>query len=94
MKKNKVLFTRVKLALAVIFFLSLGCSTYYDYKHVKNLNAKKRKKAFHYDSKRCQTAAARQARAPDAFIIPDSGIDNRPDLFRKCMRRKGWRLKK
>ena len=92
-KKGRFL-TGFKLAIVVSIFLSLGCATYYDYKNVKNLNSKKRKKAFRYDSERCQAGAARQARSQDAFILPDSGLDDRPSLFRKCMRRKGWRLRK
>ena len=94
MKKKRSFFPNIKLAIFAIFILFLGCATYYDYMNVRNLNQKKRGKAFRYDSKKCQAVAARRARSPDAFILPDSGIDDRPTIFKKCMRRRGWRLRK
>ena len=84
----------IKLAVAVSLVLFAGCATYYDYKNVKNINPRKRKKAFLYESEKCQALAAQQARSPAAFVLPDSGIDNRPILYKKCMLRKGWRLRK
>ena len=93
---NAKFITRIgfKLMVLATFIIHFGCATYYDYKFVKNINIKKRKKAFRYDSKKCRYSAAREARSPDAFILTDSGIDSRPTLYKKCMKRKGWRLRK
>ena len=77
-----------------IFLLTfLGCTNFYDFNKVKNLNSKKKFSAFRSDKKKCENRAVKLSRNFDASIFADADKSSKNNLYVECMKRRGWRLR-
>ena len=80
-----------KLLLIALFSgFWIGCSNFYEYQYLKNMDSKKGEEAFQKDYKFCQDKASSMAPMIDGS---SRAQERQSRIYRDCILEKGWRQK-
>ena len=81
-------FTPLTIFLIVLTF---GCSNYYEYKYLKNMESNKGEETFQKDYQFCQNKAFRMSPRTDGSTTYEEERQTR--IYKSCILEKGWRKK-